>query len=511
MNAPIIPLLLPLLTGIAGLLFARPTRARRVLFGGAAISQLAVALGLVAATAGGERLVLAPGGWGAALGIVFVVDLLAAIMLALAALTALACTAFAFASRPTEREHPLQLPLLQFLLVGISLAFVTGDLFNLFVAFEVMLIASYALLTLESDNRNVRHAWSYLAINLVGSAIFLLGCGLAYGWLGTLNFAELSVRLAAAGSDPRVVLLGLVLLVVFAVKAGLFPLYYWLPDSYPILPGSMAAFYAGMLTKVGVYVLLRVFVTVFPAGLPWIGDLLAWGAGATMVLGVLGAVSRDRVQHILAYHILSQIGFMVLAIGFGTPLAIAAAILYIMHHIVVKAALFLVGGAIQHRCGHDRLDDAGGLMRAAPWLAAGFLLQALSLAGLPPLSGFWGKYLIILEGLRLGEWVLVGASIVASVLTLVSMLKIWLAWFWRPAPETAPRAVPAGARAMSATVGALAALSLGIGFGAEGVFRLAREAAAQAMDRQGYVAAVRAASSPPAPAAAEGAAEGGAR
>ena len=149
---------------------------------------------------------------------------------------------------------------------------------------------------------------------------------------------------------------------------------------------AMAAFYAGMLTKVGVYVLLRVFVTVFPPATPWIGELLAWGAGATMVLGVLGAVSRDRVQHILAYHILSQIGFMVLAIGFGTPLAITAAILYIMHHIVVKAALFLVGGAIQHRCGHDRLDDAGGLMRAAPWLATGFLLQALSLAGLPPLT-----------------------------------------------------------------------------------------------------------------------------
>ncbi|HQF37865.1 MAG TPA: proton-conducting transporter membrane subunit [Opitutaceae bacterium] len=512
-NAPVLPLLLPFLTGVAGLLFARPGRWRRVGFGVSAVVQLAVALGLIVATAGGGRLVLAPGGWGAALGIVFVVDLLAAIMLALAALTALACTAFAFASRPAAREHPLQLPLLQFLLVGISLAFVTGDLFNLFVAFEVMLIASYALLTLESDNRNVRHAWSYLAINLVGSAVFLLGCGLAYGWLGTLNFAELSVRLAAAGGDPRVVLLGLILLVVFAVKAGLFPLYYWLPDSYPILPGSMAAFYAGMLTKVGVYVLLRVFVTVFPPGTPWIGELLAWGAGATMVLGVLGAVSRDRVQHILAYHILSQIGFMVLAIGFGTPLAIAAAILYIMHHIVVKAALFLVGGAIQHRCGHDRLDAAGGLMRAAPWLAAGFLLQALSLAGLPPLSGFWGKYLIIVEGLQLGEWVLVGASVVASVLTLVSMLKIWLAWFWRPAPEEAPRSVPPGARAMSATVCALAALSLGIGFGAEGVFRLAREAAAQAMDRAGYVAAVRAVVPASADAAntAEVAAEGGAR
>ena len=181
-------------------------------------------------------------------------------------------------------------------------------------------IASYALLTLESDNRNVRHAWSYLAINLVGSAIFLLGCGLAYGWLGTLNFAELSVRLAAAGGDPRVVLLGLILLVVFAVKAGLFPLYYWLPDSYPILPGSMAAFYAGMLTKVGVYVLLRVFVTVFPPGTPWIGELLAWGAGATMVLGVLGAVVLGALAVYIALAF-SGIGAW-LALQTGSPEAV---------------------------------------------------------------------------------------------------------------------------------------------------------------------------------------------
>lgn len=492
MNAIVLPVILPLVTGALGVLAPRPRLARRALFLVSALVQLAVTLSLVAATRAGDRLVLSPGGWGASVGIVLVVDLLSAIMLGLASLTALACAAFACASRPVGREHPLQLPLLQYLLTGINLAFVSGDLFNLFVGFEVMLIASYALLSLEADNRNIRHAWSYLAINLVGSAIFLLGCGFAYGLFGTLNFAGIAAGIDAMPEDPRVVLLGLVLLVVFATKAGMFPLYYWLPNSYPILPGAMAAFYAGMLTKVGVYVLLRVFHTVFPGDMPLIPQLLAWGAGATMIFGVLGAVARDRVQHILAYHIISQIGFMVLAIGFGTPVAVAAAILYIIHHIVVKGALFLVGGAVIHLRGTDRLDLNGGLARLAPWLAVGFFLQAMSLAGVPPLSGFWGKYLIIVEGVALRHYVLVGASVVASVLTLVSMLKIWLACFWRAAPdgESARIAGGASARSMTAIVGIMTVISLAIGLGADAVFRLASEAARQATDRAGYISDV---------------------
>ncbi|BET68791.1 proton-conducting transporter membrane subunit [Opitutales bacterium ASA1] len=491
MNWVVLILLVPLFTGAFGVLSPRPSRARRGVFLGSAVVQLLLAIVVAALVSGGDRIVLAPGGWGASVGIVLVVDLLTGIMLVLAAGTAVACIVFAYASREAAVEHPLQLPLMQFLITGINLSFVTGDLFNLFVAFEVMLIASYALLSLESDNRNVRHAWSYLSINLVGSAIFLLGCGLTYGMFGSLNFAVIAERSNELAGDPLLVLLGLVFLVVFATKAGMFPLYYWLPNSYPILPGAMAAFYAGMLTKVGVYVLLRIFGTMFPADLPVVSELLAWGAGATMVFGVLGAVARDRVQHILSYHIISQIGFMVLAIGFATPLAITAAILYITHHIVVKATLFLVGGAVIHVHGTDRLECCGGLARLAPWLAAGFFLQAMSLAGIPPLSGFWGKYLIIVEGVALGQYVLVGASIVASILTLVSMMKVWLGCFWKAAPEngSAPVVRP-GLATMSVVVTVMTAISLVIGLGVERFYGVAAEASRQVLDREGYIEAV---------------------
>ncbi len=489
MNLVVLPVLLPMLTGLAALLWTRPAAGRRAFFVASAAAQLALALALAARTHDAGPIVLPVGGWGESVGIVLVADLLSAIMLALSTFTALACVLFACAERPATAEHPLQLPLVQFLVTGVNLSFVTGDLFNLFVAFEVMLIASYALLTLESDNRNVRHAWSYLAINLVGSAVFLVACGWTYGLFGTLNFAGLAVASEAMAGDARVTLLALVLLAVFAIKAGLFPLYYWLPNSYPILPGPVAAFFSGMLTKVGVYVLLRIFGTVFPPTLPVVHDLLAWAAGLTMVFGVLGAVAQSRVQHILSYHIISQIGFMVLAIGFFTPVAIAAAILYIVHHIVVKSALFLVGGTVRHVFGHDRLDATGGLWRAAPWLGIAFLLQALSLAGLPPLSGFWGKYLIIVVGAEKGEWALLALSLVASILTLVSMLKIWLACFWAPAPA-GDVPVVAGTRRLTAVALGMAAVSLVIGLGVAFFHGVAVRAAEQVLDRPAYVEAV---------------------
>jgi multicomponent Na+:H+ antiporter subunit D len=498
-NLPIYAVIAPALTGLVALLWSRPSLGRRSLVVVSAVAQLMIALFLAARAYRHGPLVLAPGGWGADLGIVLVADLLASIMLSLATFTALASILSACAARPVAAEHPLQLPLLQFLVCGTNLAFVTGDLFNLFVAFEVMLIASYALLSLEADNRNVRHSWSYLAINLVGSAIFLLGCALAYNLFGTLNFAEIAARADVLSDDPRLLLLALVLLVVFAIKSGLFPLYYWLPNSYPILPGPVAAFYSGMLTKVGVYVLARTYGTIFPPDLPLVFDLLAWTAGLTMVFGVLGAVARDRVQHILSYHIISQIGFMVLAIGFATPVAFAAAILYIVHHIVVKSALFLVGGAVIHTGGTDQLDAGGGLWRAAPWLGLGFMFQALSLAGLPPLSGFWGKYLIVVVGLEDRHYWLVAMSVVASILTLVSMLKIWLACFWREAPAGSPAATgrfPAGTRRLTAVVVGMTAVSLVIGLGVQWFYSVATEAARQTLDRPAYIENVTGRSAP---------------
>lgn len=493
MNLPLYAVLLPAITGLVALLWKRPSAVRRGLVVISATMQLALMVSLAAHAYRHGPMVAMPGGWGADLGIVLVADLLASTMLVLSAAIALASILSAVFARPVSEEHPLQLPLLQFLVCGTNLALVTGDLFNLFVGFEVMLIAAYALLSLEADNRNVRNAWSYLAINLVGSAIFLLACALTYNLFGTLNFAEIAARSDALSNDSRLVLLALVLLVVFGIKSGVFPLYYWLPNSYPILPGPVAAFYAGMLTKVGVYLLARFYGTVFPPDVPLVYDLLAWIAVPTMLFGVLGAVARDRVQHILSYHIVSQIGYMALAIGFATPAAFAAAIVFVVHNVVVKSTLVLVGGAIAHTSGSDRLDTGGGLWRAAPWLGIGFLLQALSLAGLPPFSGFWGKYLIVLEGLSGGRYWLVAAAVITGIFTLMSMLKIWLACFWREAPagsHAAAGRLPSGTRGLTGVILAMTLLALVLGFGAELFYEGATEAARQILDRAGYIEAV---------------------
>jgi multicomponent Na+:H+ antiporter subunit D len=437
-------------------------------------------------------LVLSWGGWVVPYGIVLVADTLAAVMLCLSSLTALACVLFGYAETARRDEHPLRLPLLLLLLAGIHLAFLTGDLFNLFVAFEVFLLASYALMTLETDAIRSRRALPYVTINLLGSALFLCSCGFAYGLFGTLNFAEIAVRSSAMLGDVRLEILGVLLLLVFAIKAGLFPLYYWLPISYPALPSPIAAFYAGMLTKVGVYVLIRVFGTVLPPELTALHTVLAWGAGLTMVIGVLGAVAQNRIQTILAYHIVSQVGYMVLAVGLFSRYAFAAAILYVIHHIVVKAALFLVGGVILRVQGTDHLEKTGGLWARAPGLSLVFLLQALSLAGLPPLSGFWGKFMIVNEGLAQGQWVLVLMSLIASALTLLSMLKIWLGAFWKAEPEDAPLVFTSSSRLMTGVVGVLAAISLGIGLGANYFVGVAEHAADETLARTAYVNSVRA-------------------
>jgi multicomponent Na+:H+ antiporter subunit D len=486
------PILLPLAAALLALLVPHPSFGRRAGVSLALLALLGLSLWLVGHVQATGPLALSLGGWVVPYGIALVADTLAAIMLCLSSLTGLACVLYGFAETPKRDEHPLRLPLLLLLIVGVHIAFLTGDLFNLFVAFEVLLLASYALMTLETDRRHSRSALPYVTINLVGSALFLCACAFAYGLFGTLNFAEIAVRSSGMVGDVRVGILALMLVLVFALKAGLFPLYYWLPVSYPPLPPPIAAFYAGLLTKVGIYVLLRIVGTVLPPELTWLHTALAWAAGLTMIVGVLGAVAQDRIQSILSYHIVSQVGYMALGIGLYSLHAFAAAIFFVIHQIVVKSALFLVGGLVLRVQGTDELDKTGGLWEAAPGLSFVFLLHALSLAGVPPLSGFWGKLLIIKEGLSQGHWVLVLLALVASILTLLSMLKIWLGAFWKAAPKSTTHAFSRSTREMTAVVGLLAAVSLGIGLGAGPVVAIAEHAARETLDRQGYINAVQA-------------------
>jgi multicomponent Na+:H+ antiporter subunit D len=459
----------------------------------------------------GSILVSQMGHWPAPFGISLVLDPLAAVMIAVAAVVVLAVFIYAIEQLPGQLEGGMFHPLYHLLNLGVVWSFLTGDLFNLFVGFEIMLMASYAMLVIGTTRAQMRNAYKYVLLNLFSSLMLVTCCGLIYGQVGTLNMAHLA-QIAQAGELPaNSVPVFALLLVVFGLKTAIFPLWFWLPDTYHTMPATMGALFGGLLTKVGAYTLIRTFVMIL--GSPEAGvaevvkPIILISAGVTMFVGVLGAVSMHTVRRILSIHIISQVGYMILGIGLGMGLvaglsgeerlttqeiAVAGAIFFIIHNMVVKCCLFLCGGLMQQHAGSDDLDSIGGLLRRAPWLAALFLIAALSLAGLPPLSGFFGKWMLIHESFVQEQYVLVGLAIATSLLTLLSMLKIWSYGFWSPArgrhvEEPARR--PEMGLGM-AGVAILVVVALSMGLGAQQYYNVSRSAARTLVNPQAYVDAV---------------------
>lgn len=437
-------------------------------------------------------LVAHAGRWRAPVGIAFVADRLSAVVLLTSALTLLAVLAFAIGEPGTEDRHVGFHPTYLILTAGVSFALLTGDLFNLFVAFEVMLMASYVLLTMGGRADQVRSGMTYVVVSLVASSLFLLALALIYAATGTVNMADLSEKIAdlPPGLGRG---LAVLLVVVFGIKAAVFPLFFWLPDSYPTAAAPVTAVFAGLLTKIGVYAILRTQTVVFTGDLRP-GGLLLVVAAFTMVVGVLGAVAQTDMRRLLSFHIVSQIGYMIMGIGLFSVAGIAGTILFVVHQIVVKASLFLVAGLIQVRAATDRLDRLGGLAGVESVVAALFALAALSLAGVPPLSGFVGKLALVQAGAEGGAWMVVAVSLAVSLLTLFSMSKIWSAAFWgEPSEPLAPRASRVSDRRwylMLAATAALVAASLVVSLAAGPLHRYSTRAAADLLDGSDYVGAV---------------------
>ena len=433
------------------------------------------------------------GGWPASIGISLVVDRLAGLMLLVSALVLLAVMVYAIGQAGEEQRRVAFHPVYLVLAAGVSASFVTADLFNLFVAFEMMLAASYVLITLGGRPDQVRSGMSYVVISLVASSLFITTLALLYAATGTINMADLSVRLAEVDGSVRA-FFALLLLLVFGIKAGLFPLFFWLPDSYPTAPGPVTAIFAGLLTKVGVYAIIRTQTLLFDTP-DWMGTVLIVVAILTMVVGVLGAISQDDMKRILAFHIISQIGYMIFGLGLFTVAGVAGAVFYIVHHIIVKTALFLVAGLVSRRAGSSRLSEVGGLVRSAPIIAVLFAVPAMSLAGLPPFSGFLAKFALVDAGIADSSWIAVAASLAVGLLTLFSMTKIWAGVFWGE-PEEEPRRQPrvdgrTGVPwAMAAPTALLAAASLAVSFGAGTLYDISERASIDLLERTDYVEAV---------------------
>jgi multicomponent Na+:H+ antiporter subunit D len=434
-----LPIVLPLLAAGVSIGVGRSRAAQRVISLATLASLVATTAVLLARVDSDGITTVHVGRWRAPVGIALVADRLSALLLLTALVTLLAVLVFAIGQPGrgpgNEGRHVGFHPLYLVLTAGISFAFLTGDLFNLFVAFEVMLMASYALLTLGGRADQVRAGMTYVVISLVASMLFLAALAYVYAATGTVNMADLHGKVAALPPGVRRAL-AILLIVVFGIKAAIFPLFFWLPDSYPTAPTAVTAVFAGLLTKIGVYTLIRTQTVLFtPDTRP--GTLLLVVASITMVVGVLGAVAQTDVKRLLSFHIVSQIGYMVMGLGLFTVAGVAGAIVFTVHQMLVKTALFLVGGLVEEKRGTGRLSRLGGLARTEPFLAVLFLLSALSLAGIPPLSGFVGKLALVEAGLDDGSYVVVGVSLAVSLLTLFSMNKIWSNAFWGATPEDA--------------------------------------------------------------------------
>jgi multicomponent Na+:H+ antiporter subunit D len=421
-------------------------------------------------------------------GITLVADMFSALMLVVSWTMLLAVLLYAIGQGSTDESSSSFHPVYLILAAGVSAAFLTGDLFNLFVAFEVMLTASYVLITLGATREQVRSGMTYVVINLTASLLFLLSVGFFYAATGTVNLADLAGKLQAVPSGLHSAL-ALLLLVVFGVKAAIFPLFFWLPDSYPTAPTPVTAIFAGLLTKVGVYAIIRTQALLFSPDHSGPSTLILTIAGLTMLVGVLGAIAQNDIKRILSFHIVSQIGYMILGLGLFTVAGIAGAIFYVMHHIVVKTTLFLVGGLVEHTTGTGSLARISGLAHRAPLLGALFLIPALSLAGAPPFSGFVAKLALIEAGLDVDRFVVIGVSVIVGLLTLFSMIKIWSGAFWgavepAPAPWVIRQRVP---RLMMGTTAALVLISLLIGICAGPIYDLADGAARDLTDPRAYI------------------------
>lgn len=442
------PIALPILAAALCLIAWRAPRAQRAIACTSLVAVLACAIGLLAHVVAGGPVALAVGGWAAPVGIVLCADLLGAIMTVVAAVVGVGVACFALFDVPHGEARRGYWPLVALLVMAVCGSFLTADLFNLFVWFEVMLIASFVLLALGREPRQLAGAHVYLVLNLLGSTIFLVAVGLVYASVRVLDFASLGPRLhALADTQPAVVLaIEALLLVAFGLKAAVFPALFWLPASYHTPTPATSALFAALLTKVGVYAMIRIAAGVFPHS-EQVQTALAVVAMATMLAGVLGALAQSSIRRILSFHIVSQIGYMVagLALATGTAaqrrFALAAAIFYVVHHIFVKTTLFLVAGVVRRLRGTESLDRLGGMARDHHYLAALFGIAALSLAGVPPLSGFWAKLAILRAALDHDALALVTIAIVTGLLTLLSMLKIWYGAFTCPVPP-APHPPP---------------------------------------------------------------------
>ena len=503
---------LPLTAAAVGMLARSSRTVQRAVTAVTMTSLVVLGAGLVAATRGGRAVAIDIGNWPVDLAIAFVADGFSALLVLTVSISAV--LALVFAASRGEDAHPMFHPMVAVLIAGVLGSMLTADLFNLFVMFEVMLIGSYVLLTLRGGRRQVRAGVIYVTVSLLASTTILVGIALLYGTAGTVSFGQLH---GVAQSTPTATVGASLIVAAIAVKASLVPMHTWLPRTYVQAGPGVTALFSGLLTKAGVYVLFRLYSVLF-AGDPAYRGMWLTIAGLTMVIGVLGAVGRGDMRGILAYHMVSQVGYLILPLGLWSLAGITAGIVYMLQYVLVKGALFVAVGTVETLTGTGKLKELGGMVRTRPWLAVAFIFPALALAGIPPTSGFVGKYLLIRAAFIDAHWIAGGVAVLVSLFTLLSMVKIWNGVFWgeltdraRREPAAAGlglRPVPAGGagdeqppiprapsnrrvKGMIAPAMLVAGAVFVLGIGAQPLIELVEPAAEALLDPAAYLEAVR--------------------
>ncbi|MFC5369384.1 Na+/H+ antiporter subunit D [Arcanobacterium bovis] len=486
-----LPVVLPLFGAGVSLAFASRRKLQLIVSVAVMAAVLVVAAALLW-MARSQPVVLDVGNWAAPLGITLVADKLSSIMLLTSVCVTFLVLLYSISQGVSDGDEAVTLavyhPAFLILSAGVSNAFLSGDLFNIYVGFEMLLLASFVLITLGGTRDRIRSGTVYVVVSLVSSAVFLLAIVMVYAATGTVNLAQLSLRLPEVDASVRL-LIQVLLLIGFGIKAAIFPLSAWLPDSYPIAPAPVTAVFAGLLTKVGVYGIIRTQTLLFPSGN--LNNVLGIFAVLTMIIGILGAVAQVDIKRLLSFTLVSHIGYMLWGISTASTIGLSSGIFYAVHHITVQTVLFLVVGLIERRGGSTSLEKLGALAKTAPVIAVLYLLPALNLAGVPPFSGFFGKIGLMQASVQRGthiDWILVAAGIISSLLTLYAVMRAWNMAFWQDAPEELPsKPTPAGMVSATAT---LLAVTIGISVLAGPINNFTYKTASELYERGSYVTSV---------------------
>ena len=494
-NQIIATVIVHLFTAILQLGFWRKTVTQRSLSIVGCFISFLFALNLFTKVFHGSILTMNAANWAAPFGIVFVADTLRTTLVLLTSIAALAVSIFSATGVGRARMLYGYFPIFHFLIMGLNGAFLTGDIFNLYVWFEVVIISSFVLLTLGGRKSQVEGAVKYMAMNILASTFFLTGIGILYGITGTLNMADLALKIPKVADQSIVNLTSMFFLIGFGIKSAVFPLYFWLPSSYHTPPSAVAATFGGLLTKVGLYALFRVFTLLFIPN-DFIKTVLVVMGIMTILTGAFGALIKDNVRRLFSYLIVCHIGFIIGGLGLYTKVALLGAIFYLIHDIIVKTNLFLIAGLLRQLRGTMNMTKLGGLYKEYPKISLMIALVLFSLAGIPPLSGFWPKIYLFEAAFASHHYIFILSIIIGSFITLYVLAKLWSEVFWKNAStdlvivdsfhplKTYKKIL------LVLPIGILTLTTLYIGLNAEMVIQVADKIATEMLDTRPYINAV---------------------